>query len=506
MPEAIQQLIGQLNEYWENTDKSKRRRIAIIGVIAILIILALSIIFLRTRYEVLYADLSLEDTGEITRKLDEMGIKWKTPNQNAPTTILVPADMKNKIKIELASDGLPREGYGFIDAFSDSSWMMTDYDKRQRMQLALQNELAATISEIDGIKNATVYINEKEETGFVLDGGDDATTASVSITKGANRPVKPETVAAIQNLVASAINAKPEKIQVIDNEGKLLTGDGNDTDFAMTDQFNIKDGIERKIDDSIRRFLENIFGYRNVDVRSSVKINFDSERTTIVEFSPPIEGDDEGLIRSMEEVEEHMVGGASGGIAGVESNPPEYGMLEDGSERYDKVSRIINNELNEINKEIKKTPGEIETITVAVLINRDALIDGEFTSDKEREISDLIYAATGLDTKQVEVRAEKFQLDDPVIAPEKGKYINWLILALLLVVAIGVTGYLIYRRRKVAMPREFEGDIEHAAETMPDIDDLELRPEESGMKTQVERFVERKPDEVAQLLRTWLNE
>ncbi len=31
-------------------------------------------------------------------------------------------------------------------------------------------------------------------------------------------------------------------------------------------------------------------------------------------------------------------------------------MPEDGNERYDKVSRIINYELNEINKEIRKAP------------------------------------------------------------------------------------------------------------------------------------------------------
>ena len=79
-------------------------------------------------------------------------------------------------------------------------------------------------------------------------------------------------------------------------------------------------------------------------------------------------------------------------------------MSEDGNERYDKVSRIINYELNEINKEIRKAPGEVEAVTVAILINKDSLIDGNLTEDKEKEIADLIYAATGLDTRQVEVK------------------------------------------------------------------------------------------------------
>lgn len=46
----------------------------------------------------------------------------------------------------------------------------------------------------------------------------------------------------------------------------------------MTDQFNIKHNLEQRIDKNIKEFLENVFGSGNVAVRSSVKINFDSEK------------------------------------------------------------------------------------------------------------------------------------------------------------------------------------------------------------------------------------
>ena len=45
-----------------------------------------------------------------------------------------------------------------------------------------------------------------------------------------------------------------------------------------------------------------------------------------------------------------MIGGTSGGVPGVETNVEDYQMLDDTTSRYDRVSRIINNELNEINK------------------------------------------------------------------------------------------------------------------------------------------------------------
>ncbi len=506
MGETIQQMRNQLNEYWTEMDKKKKTKLIVIGIIVVLSIIILSIVFTRTKYEVLYEDLSLKDMAQITNKLDEMGVAWKTPSKDNTTTILVPSEMKNKIKIELASYGLPKEGYSFLDAFNDSSWTMTDYDKKERMKYALQSELSSTISEIDGIESAKVYINEKEGKGFVLEENDKESTASVTIKRSDNRPIKTETVTAIKNLVASSVNMDPEKVQIIDSEGKLLTGEEGESDFLMTDQFSIKNNLELRIDESLRKFLENIFGYGNVDVRSSVKINFDSERTTIVEFSPPIEDNDEGLIRSMEEVEEHMTGGAAGGTPGVEENPPEYVMPEDGNERYDKVSRVINYELNEINKDIKKAPGQVENITVAVLINKDALIDGDITPDKEKEIADLIYAATGLDTQQVEVKAERFRTgeESDVVKDIKGN--NWLTLVLALVAASSIAGYAVYRRKRKRDLEDQEIELDDVASIETEVEDLEFETEESKMKSQIEKFVDRKPDAVAQLLRTWLNE
>src|SRR5699024_4349551 len=264
----------------------------ILGIIILVIFIS------KPKYEVLYENLTLKDTAEVTKKLDEINIKWKTGNDE--TTIMVPKDVKNKVKLELASYGLPKEGYGFFDAFDDSSWTMTDYEKKERLKYALQNELASTISGIDGIENAKVYIEEKEETGFVLDEEEGETTASVFLEKSGNKNITGDTVTAIKNLVAGSINMEPEKVSVIDDTGKLLSSNDEEGSFEISDRYAIKQNLEAKINDSIRKFLENVFGYGNVDIRSSVKINFDNEKTTTVEFTPPVEGSDEGLIRSME--------------------------------------------------------------------------------------------------------------------------------------------------------------------------------------------------------------
>lgn len=508
MEETLQKMRQQIVELWQETDKKKKIRAGIITLLAIGILTFLILKLTSTKYEVLYGDLSLKDMGQITTKLEEMNVSWKTGDDQK--SILVPAESKNRIKIELATYGLPNEGYSFMDAFNDSSWTMTDYDKKQRMKQALQSELASTISDMNGIHSAKVYIDEQEITNFVLNNEDRKTTASVFVVKSDSRGLSGENVNAIKHLVAAAVGMDPEDVTITDDEGRLLNDQAED-DFLAIDQFAMKQSLESRINNSIRNFLSNVYGEQNVDVMSSVKINMDSERTTIVEFAPPVEGSEEGLIRSLEEVEEHMVGGAGGGVPGTETNVEDYTMIEDGTNRYDKVSRIINNELDEINKEIRKAPGQVESITVAVLINKDSLPDGEMTPDKEKEISDLVFAATGLDTKQVEVRAESFnkQLMNADITEDKG--MNWMMIAgllgVLIILAIIVLVY--QRRKRIQAEEEDELErllLEKSLAITEDIEDLDFEAEESKMKAQIDKFINSKPESVAQLLRNWLNE
>lgn len=505
MLEYFKKLQGQITEYWTSMEKNKKIKLVSISGTILIGITVLILLMTRTKYSVLYGDLSLKDMGEITTRLDEMDISWKTgPNQNS---IMVPENLKNNIKIELATYGIPKDGYNYIDAFNDTGWTMTEFDKKERMKLALRSQLSSKISEIDGVLDAEVFINEKDSTNFILEDDDRKTTASIYIEKSSNESLSAEKVRSIKHLVAGAVTMEPEDVRVIDDDGRLL-GEESDEDIFGTDVFLIKENLEARINHSIIKFLENIVGFGNVDVMASVKVNMDSQKTTIVEFAPPIEGNEEGLIRSLEEVEEHMVGVQPGGVPGVEENTEDYQMIDDESNRYDKVSRIINNELNEINKEIRQAPGQVESITVAVLINKDALADGELTDEKEEEFTDLIYAATGLDTKQVQVNAESFNIRDENEFDLEETSMNWLYLVLALLAASAVIGaFIFYSRRKEKNEEEYlEELLAEKAIIEDEVEDLEFQAEESKMKSQIESFIDTKPESVAQLLRSWLNE
>ena len=111
MGETIEQVKKQLNDFWQGMDQGKKKKFIISSILIVIGVTVLIFVLTRTKYEVLYDNLSSKDAGQVTKQLDEMNIKWKTGDKE--NTILVPADVKNKVKLELASEDLPKEGYGF---------------------------------------------------------------------------------------------------------------------------------------------------------------------------------------------------------------------------------------------------------------------------------------------------------------------------------------------------------------------------------------------------------
>jgi len=212
----------------------------------------------------------------------------------------------------------------------------------------------------------------------------------------------------------------------------------------------------------------------------------------------------------MEEVEEHVARGSGQGTPGTEGNIPDYEMANDSNEVSNKRSSIINYELNQINQEILKAPGQVEDITVAVLINRDVLLNGNFNADVEKDVENLIYAATGLNTRQVVVMAGNFAPKDTegVAAIESVPKMNLALPLAIGAVILMLLGIVLLRRRKRVYKELNEVGLraEEEKAVTTEVEDLDIEAEKPKIRAQIDKFVERNPELVAQLLRTWLNE
>ncbi|KNF08810.1 flagellar MS-ring protein FliF [Gottschalkia purinilytica] len=517
MGETFERIRNQLNEFWQGLDKSKKIKLGVASLLLIVGITGIIYFTTRTKYEVLYDNLTPKEAGEITKKLDEQGITWKQENKG--NTLLVPTEMRDKAKMDLAVEGLPKERYSFDNAFSDIDWTTTEFDKKQKMKYALENSLAKDISSMDGIESAEVHMKVPEDSGYVIK-ETDKPTASVYLTLDKNTPIKVSKIKGIQHLVANAVGGmEAQDVSIIDNKGKLLSDNkGNDEIDDLNNQLAIQQAMQEKLNTSIKEFLEKAFGPGNVDIRTSIKMNFDTEVTNVKEFKPPIEGSEEGIPRSKEESEESMDNVSGGQVPGTETNAqdqaPEYVQTETGSNKYNKNNSTINYEINETNKQVKRGPGEIESVSVAVLINEDVIGEG-LTDEKKKEITNLVSNATaGARTEQVEVSAISFnngQAKSEESTESDGGLPLWAWMLVGALALAGVSGAVIYRRKKLQEAEELEQEeleniMEDTISEIPEMEEIDFGSEKSQMKEQISKFIDKKPEMVAQLLRTWLNE
>jgi len=512
MQESLLKIRNQLNEFWDRLDKKQRIKLLAIAIFTFLSLGILFYIMNRPEYVVLYSDLSTKDAGEI---VDVLSKELKTPYklENNGSTILVPKDKKDEIRMKLATKGLPKNGFTFSDAFDNTKLGTTDMELRKRYLYFLQSEIAQAIKTIEGVEDATVNIVVPDTQTFVLSEKDIPATAAVLLKLSPGFKPTPEQVKGIIDFVSKSVEGlKPQNVTVIDQTGQILNSDLEVSGINVSQQYDLKKKIEQELQNSVQTLLEQIFGIGNVAVRVNVELDFNRETTNSVEFSPVV--DDKGIIRSYQELKEKAVNGSNGGVPGVTSNTQttQYPTTTNGGSESDKSNLIVNYEINEIRKELVKAQGNIKDLTVAVVVNSNSLDD-----DMKQRIKDLVSATTGINTKLVTVDGFPFNtnlVDQMIKQQENAKkqkdFVNrMLVIGSVVGLSAATIGYLIIRRRRKLQPDVVKEMA--VTEMMEKPETLELEKEieivdKSASRKQIERFIEKKPDIVAQLLRNWLNE
>ncbi|NLM06409.1 MAG: flagellar M-ring protein FliF [Tissierellia bacterium] len=507
MQETIQKYKEKLIEYWNGLTRNRKISLVAIIIAALVVLFLIFNYFTRVEYKVLYSGLPLKDQSKITAKLDELSIPYKL---EGTSSILVPAEEVNRARIELAGDNLPSSGYDYDSMFQDSSWSQTSFDKSVRLKRWKEETLQQSIESIEGISNATVMLTIPDNTNFVLAEQEVLPSASVTIVWDGGGSRRAEIVKSIQNIVAtSTVKLTPDNVTVIDNEGALLSSGMSDS-FVSDEAYAIQSKHEALYDQKIKYLLEHVVGRGNVTVMTSVKISMDVEKTVGVKYAPPLEGEDEGLIRSMDTLKETMQGGSAVGVPGTETNIEDYETLGSENSLYNKQTETINRELNELRTEVRKTPGQIENITISVILNKKALPNEELTTEDQALFIDVVKNAAGSNVTQVSVIAKDFA-EPEVIADAEEKGFNFLPILIIALILIALLVFLLLRARAKKKAEE-EAEAERLRELalkkeLGDEDmELEFETDESRMKKQIDLFIEQRPEAVVQLLRNWLNE
>ncbi len=234
----------------------------------------------------LYGDLALRDSGQMSQALDHAHIRYRLAAGG--TEILVPRDQVAAARVLLARQGLPSGGTIGYAIFDHADMLgMTPFQERIDETRAMEGELARTIRAIQGVRAARVHLVLPRRAPFARTAR--PAQASVLLTLDAAATADNETVQAILNLIAAAVpGLKPGNIAIVDSRGEVLARAGAPTGAAgraRTDQ-GVRRATELRLAGAVERMLARSLGAGHVRAEAAVRMDFDQVHETAETFDP----------------------------------------------------------------------------------------------------------------------------------------------------------------------------------------------------------------------------
>ncbi|MDB5474603.1 MAG: fliF [Phenylobacterium sp.] len=503
----------------------------------------------------LYSNLDLKEAGNITQALDQAGVKYEVKGDGS--TILVSRDQVASTRLMLSGKGMPTSGSVGYEIFDQGNALgQTDFVQQLNRQRALEGELARTIRSLDGITSARVHLVLPKRQLFEEEA--EQPSAAVTIGVGGRAP-NGDNVRAIQNLVASSVpSLKPDKVTVVDQHAKTLSG--GDTGMAA-EADGRKNEVEQRIAKQVKSLVEGVVGVGKARVNVSAEVEMAQVTTQQKTFNP-----DGQVVRSETTTDEkasenqpdssgqvsaaaNIPGGAVG--AGSANNSSNTGRNES----------TTNYEISETTRTEVQQPGQVKKLSVAVAVDGLTALGkdgkpGPYTPRSQQEmqqIQQLVEASVGFDAQRgdkVQVVNVRFptaadpdgvSAANPLMGFDKNDIMRAAELGVLAVVALLMMIFIVrpllkgtggggpmpmmlggqpvthlattadgqvmqvtvdpHTGQQLALPGPITGDLDAKI----DIARIEGQVKASSLK-RVSDFVEKHPEESVSILRSWLHE
>jgi len=355
-------------------------RLAAMGAVGVGLIGFFAFVILQLSSETmvpLYTDLDFEDSGAVVRQIEQRGIPYELRHEGA--TVLVPESKVLRLRMDLASEGLPTGGGVGYEIFDRGDTLgATSFVQNINHLRALEGELSRTIKELDRVSAARVHLVIPERRLF----SQDTVSPSASIVVKTRGSLDPAQIRAIRHLVASAVEGLiPMRVAIVDDTGRLLADGSGEADPGSATAL---DDRRRAMEQQMRLQVENIVGSIVGPDRVRVQVAAELHHNRITETTDQY--DPEGrVIRSSqlrEESTQSKDAGAGEATVGNELPGAEAGGAAGGaSENVETTEEITNYEISRTSKTEIIEPGSVKRLSVAVVV------DGLYTQADDGSIT-----------------------------------------------------------------------------------------------------------------------
>lgn len=392
------------------------RQLALLLGLAASIAMAMGLVqwAVEPNYKPLYGTMAPEDTNNVIASLEANGVDYRMDRRSG--MVAVPASEIHRARLLLAGDGYPRgEGVGFESLYREQEIGLSSFMEQARFHRALEAELARTIGAMDSVRGARVHLAMAKQSAFLRQR--ERPAASVMLNLYAGRTLDDRQLSGIVHLVASSVpNLDSEQVSVVDQQGKLLSGQGTDEAFGFTqEQFRYTRQLESDLSQRIISILEPILGASAVRAQVAADLDFTRVERTSETYSP------EGRMRSQQTSEETSNQRVAGGVPGTLSNEPpiDTGVTQEQplptaggqadvpayAPARTSTRSTINYEMDKTISHIQETPGALQKLSIAVVLDYIESAEGDGTrvpmpQERIDEVTSLVREAVGFNAQR----------------------------------------------------------------------------------------------------------
>jgi flagellar M-ring protein FliF len=484
----------QVRKLWQKMAAPQRALLFCVALLLVAGVVGAAIWGSKPAFRLLKGGLDRETASKALARLEESGVLYRLENDGRD--ILVDVRDYEKAQATLVQNQIlaADEGSGYR-GLEGVSFGLTEEQQRLRMRIALEEEIARSLKQFDGIESAKVHLTSAERSFNRRDSA--PAKASVVLRLRAGKALDDGQVEALSRIVA---NASPglltENVILTDTRGTLLShGAGSGADASST--LNQTRMRENYLADKAQSALDRALGPDQAIVRVDVVLESEKVDSTKTIITPSTQVKLQEKISSSEETS-RKAGGSTGGDP---TKPPSEAAKGAGSQTED--STITFDYDRETLHTTREKAGIVKRLAVGVLVD-------EKLREKEEQIKRLVTAAVGWDKDRDPPFEPAFvpfaarpAPEEPAAPPEADgfkippiiDFVKWGVTG---VVAL-VVGFVALRSIRAARASVRVALAEAARDSKPDarrVDPAERLSQE----------IERDAQGVGRLLRNWLYE
>ena len=387
-------------------------RIAALGIVAVGLFGLIAFLAIRAGQPpmaLLYADLDTRDSAAVVQSLERQRIPFRLEGNGG--RIMVPLEQVARVRLSLASEGLPTGGSVGYEIFDRADGLTTSSFQQGINQVrALEGELARTIRQLQGVRAVRVHLVLPRREPFARQQAE--AQASIVLTMAGAQRLDREQVQAIVHLTAAAVQGlKPQNISVVDSRGSLLARGGQAVSglgIALNAE-ELRRAHELRLARAVEELLERTLGVGRVRVEATVEMDFDRITESRESFDP-----DQQVARSTSSIIEQARGQDRQQNVTIGNNLPNPEPQGAGSiNEESRTEEVTNFEIGRTLRQIVREAPQVRRQSIAVLVD-GSMVRGEGgaatwrprSAEELAQITQLVRGAIGFD----EARGDKVEV------------------------------------------------------------------------------------------------